>query len=64
MTKPLGFTRAGICRAIAAAEAAGMRVVGIRADGTVIVDRGNTPHPLVPVDTDNADASKWSDVEA
>jgi hypothetical protein len=38
-----------------------MRVVGVKADGTVIVDRGDNPHPLIPKQT-RADA-RWEDLE-
>jgi hypothetical protein len=36
MTKPLPLTQAGVRRAIRAAQSAGLRVVGIRPDGTVL----------------------------
>lgn len=41
MTAKLPFTQASVRRAIAAARAAGLRVVAIRADGTVIVCDGD-----------------------
>lgn len=40
MTKPIPFTQAQIRRAIAAAKKAGLQVVGIRPDGTIIVCDG------------------------
>lgn len=43
MTKPLPFTQAGLKRAILAARATGLRVTGIRPDGTLIVDDGPAP---------------------
>lgn len=47
MTKPLPFTRAGLTRAIRAAQAAGLEVIGIEPDGTVLTrERGPA---LVPV---------------
>lgn len=62
MTTRLPFTKVGIKRAIAGAEAAGKRVVGIRPDGTLIVDSGETDHPFVPKMPQTED--RWSDVEA
>ena len=41
MTKGLPFTQASICRAIRAAQAAGLRVTGIAADGTVLTTLDN-----------------------
>jgi hypothetical protein len=41
--------------------------VGVRSDGTVIVDDGDKPHPLVPTPAHNGQASvasRWEDVEA
>lgn len=43
MTKPATATRAQIKRAISAAIAAGLRVKGIAADGTVLIDDGSAP---------------------
>ena len=40
MTKPIPFTQAQIRQAIAAAKKAGLQVVGIRPDGTIIVCDG------------------------
>jgi hypothetical protein len=58
-------TNASIRRAILAAQKAGLRVTGIRADGTVLVQ--NDDNPLAPysetVPTSLA-PSKWDDVEA
>lgn len=67
MTKPIPFTQAAVKRAIAAAQRSGLRVVGIKSDGTVMVDSGETPHPLIPDHAANgqsATPSKWEDVEA
>jgi hypothetical protein len=59
MTAPLPFTQAGIRRAVAAAQKAGLRVTAIRPDGTILVHDGNSaPHPLA--ETPDAD-SKWRD---
>lgn len=38
MTRPIPFTKARLRRAIEAAREAGLRVTGIRPDGTLIVD--------------------------
>ncbi len=43
MTRALPFTKARLRRAIEAAREAGLRVTGIRPDGTLIVDEGNNP---------------------
>lgn len=61
MTKPLPFTKASLKRAIHAAQEAGLRVTGIRPDGTIEVAGGHVPqHPPYPP----ADDAVWSDVEA
>ena len=65
MTKPLPFTQAALTCAIKAAMKAGLRVMGVRPDGTVLVQ--NADQPLEPVRdwTPTADPpSKWDDVEA
>ncbi len=64
MSKPLPFTQAKVKRAIAAAKASGLRVTGIRPDGTVEVDDGTAP--IVPEGAERqsvpaADTS-WDDV--
>lgn len=64
MTARLPFTQAGLQRAIAAAQKAGLQVAGIRPDGTLLVhnwegtvlDRGGAVHA--------PETSKWEDVEA
>lgn len=67
MSRPLPFTEASVRRAISAARKAGLRVMGIRADGTVIVQDGENPDVPLP---DSASpghvspSSKWEDVEA
>ena len=64
MTRPLPFTQASLCRAIRAARKEGLRVAGIRPDGTLIV------HDVADTIDDGALAgqderrSKWEDVEA
>jgi hypothetical protein len=37
MTKPVGFTQSSLSRAIKSARKAGLHVMGITADGTVLV---------------------------
>lgn len=59
------FTQQTVRRAIAAARKEGLHVHGIRPDGTVIV--GENPMPgfepgIMPAN--NAEPSKWEDVEA
>lgn len=40
MTRAVPFTQAAIRRAIRAAEKEGLRVIGIRPDGSIILERG------------------------
>lgn len=40
MTSRLPFTQASVKRAIAAAQKAGLQIIGIRPDGTVMVNDG------------------------
>jgi hypothetical protein len=63
MTTRLPFTQAKVTRAIAAAKKAGLRVVGIRPDGTVLVQEGDAP--IVPADAERQTApagTSWDDV--
>lgn len=63
MTVRVPFTQARIGKAIAAAKKAGLRVVGIKPDGTVLVQEGDTP--IVPADTQEQAApagTSWDDV--
>lgn len=56
------FTQAKVKRAISAAQAAGLRVVGIKPDGTVLVEGGDAP--IVPAaDTEQTEPAKtsWDD---
>lgn len=68
MTKAMPFTEATIRRAVSGARKAGLRVVAIRADGTVIVHDGDgapPPLPYTPVVGETAPSpSKWEDREA
>jgi hypothetical protein len=61
MTKALPFTQASLRRAIAAARAAGLRITGIRSDGTLLVqDRDDPQADRSAADEDD----KWADVRA
>ena len=65
MTRALPFTQASIRRAILAAQKAGLCVIGIKSDGTVLT--GDNPAALVPAGSgrqDDAEPSKWADVQA
>jgi hypothetical protein len=64
MTRPLPFTKACLRRAIEAAREAGLRVTGIRPDGTLIVNEATEPvADLAPIDEAVA-TSRWEDVQA
>lgn len=65
MTARLPFTQANVRRRIQAARKEGLFVLGIRPDGTVIVgDKPGPALPDLPLEPDNAESSKWEDVEA
>lgn len=65
MTKPLPFTEASIRRLVKAARKSGLRVVGIRADGTVIVQDGDGATAGLPSPEARGEiapqSSKWED---
>lgn len=65
MTARAPFTQQTVRKAIKAARKEGLHVHGIRPDGTVIVGE-NPPAdlPIKPIERDNAEPSKWEDVEA
>lgn len=70
MTRRLPFTQAELRTAIAAARKEGLRVRGIRPDGTIMVDEGG-PEIDGPVDVaanlapdDTKHESKWTRVKA
>jgi hypothetical protein len=48
MTRRATPPQAAFERAIKAAHKQGLRVVGIRPDGTVLTAEANDPHPLIP----------------
>lgn len=65
MTARLPFTQASVRRRIKAAKAEGLHVIGIRNDGTLIL--GEKPLDVLPgvqPQPDNAETSKWEDIEA
>lgn len=64
MSRALPFTQAGVLRAIRAVEKAGLRVAGVRPDGTVIVDNGQIGLAPAEMDAPNRTPSKWEDVQA
>jgi len=45
MTRTVPFTQASLRRAIEAARKAGLRVTGIRPDGTIVLEDRNNPQP-------------------
>ena len=50
MTRAIRFTQASLKRAIEAARKAGLRVTGIKPDGTLIVDDENNPQETGPLE--------------
>jgi hypothetical protein len=62
MTRALPFTQMAVRRAIRSARHEGLRVVAIKADGTVLVDDGDGERPCVA--SPDAVTSKWQDQEA
>ena len=63
MPRPLPFTEHSLTRAIRAARKAGLRVSGIKPDGTLIVGDNLTVAPS-SVDVQNTAHDRWGDVEA
>jgi hypothetical protein len=67
VTRALPFTQASLRRAIAAARKEGLRVAGIRPDGTLItVNAGDNPGADLATFAPHNQAtppSKWEDVE-
>jgi Mrp family chromosome partitioning ATPase len=68
MSRPLPSTEASVRRAVSAARKAGLRVVGIRADGMVMVQDGDNCglplHYSAPIAEASERSSKWEDAEA
>jgi Mrp family chromosome partitioning ATPase len=52
MTRPVSFTQTSVRRAIAAAQKAGLQVIGIRSDGTVLVAKTTNPQTDKPIETE------------
>jgi hypothetical protein len=67
MTEKLPFTQQSIRRAIEAARKAGLHVLAIRADGTVIVGEhpvdGSKLVPTAPQTGDEAERAYWETVK-
>jgi hypothetical protein len=64
MTRALPFTESSLRRAIMAARKAGLRVTGIRPDGTLVLHEAiETVADIVPSD-EASTSSNWEDVEA
>jgi Mrp family chromosome partitioning ATPase len=65
MTRALPFTEHSMRRAITAARKAGLRVTGIRANGTLFVQDSADPVAELAAQAQPSEApSKWADVEA
>lgn len=64
MTRALPFTERSLRRAIGAARKAGLRVTGIRADGTLFVEESTAPVAEWVGSLQRDTSSKWEDVEA
>jgi len=65
MTRALPFTEHGLRRAIKAVHKSGLRVAGVRPDGTVIVCDGDNPLAPIPSVTQDAEAlQRWGDDQA
>jgi hypothetical protein len=48
VSRAIAFTQAGLRRAIEAARKAGLRVTGIRPDGTLLVEDRDNSQPVDP----------------
>jgi hypothetical protein len=65
MTKALPFTEASLARAIKGVERAGLFVIGVRANGTLIVgDKPIDSASMIPANGQDEPASKWEDQRA
>jgi len=67
MSRALPFTQAGLRRAIKAARDSGLRITGIRPDGTLVVNDGENPLPDIAPSSGESEASansRWGDVQA
>ena len=62
MTRALPFTEASLARRIKGVLRAGLFVIGIAPDGTLIISpKPVDPASLIPVDAHNDAPSKWED---
>lgn len=62
MSKALPFTAAGLARAIKGAKLAGMHVIGVRPDGSLILgDKPLETDAFVPPTRQTDPSSKWED---
>jgi hypothetical protein len=62
MTKPLPFTEASLARAVRGVERAGLFVVGVKSDGTLLVShKPPDAVSLMPEMEQDVPASKWED---
>lgn len=62
MTRRLPFTVISLARAIKGVERSGSFVIGVMADGTLIVgDTAVKTASMIPLQGQNAPASKWED---
>ncbi len=64
MTRSLPFTQASLRRAIDAAHKSGLRVRGIRPDGTIIVQDGDAPFADRALVDQDETLSRWAEVKA
>lgn len=65
MTKALPFTEQSIARLIRGIERAGRFVIGVKADGTLIVgDKPIDSASMMPAAAQDVPASKWEDQRA
>lgn len=65
MTKALPFTKLSLARAIKGVELAGRFVIGVKADGTLIVgDKPIDSASIMPAAAQDVPASKWEDQRA
>ena len=64
MTRAMPFTQASINRAVKAARKAGLRVTGISANGTVLVQEADEPLAMPEHPVQTRPPSKWGNVQA
>jgi hypothetical protein len=65
MSRALRFTEASLARAIKGVERAGRFVIGVRANGTLIVgDKPIDSASMIPAQDQDEPASKWEDQRA